>query len=172
MFQNPKIALDELPDTDDLEWERLHPLYARSIRVLAIVILTIIGIAISALGFVPNIPLTPFAILYSLLVIVTVISMLWPTFSVPRRGYVLRDKDILFRKGVIWRSETAVPFNRIQHVETSNTPLDRKFGLATLQIFTAGGSSGDLKINGLGYDIAEQLRVFILDKAGTSIEHA
>ena len=172
MFQNSKIALDELPDTDDLEWERLHPLYARSIRVLAIVILTIIAIAISALSLVPNIPLTPFAISYSLLVISTVISMLWPAFSVPRRGYVLRDKDILFRKGVIWRSETAVPFNRIQHVETSNTPLDRKFGLATLQLFTAGGSSGDLKIKGLGYDIAEQLRVFILDKAGTSIEHA
>ena len=119
-----------------------------------------------------NIPLTPFVILYSLLVIIIVISMLWPTFSVPRRGYVLRDKDILFRKGVIWRSETAVPFNRIQHVETSNTPLDRRFGLATLQIFTAGGSSGDLKINGLGNDIAEQLRVFVLDKAGASIEHA
>ena len=172
MFQNPKIALDELPGTDHLDWERLHPLYARSIRILAIIILTIIAIAISALAFVPNIPLMPFVILYSLLVIITVITMLWPTYSVPRRGYVLRDKDILFRKGVIWRSETAVPFNRIQHVETSNTPLDRRFGLATLQIFTAGGSSGDLKINGLGNDIAEQLRVFILDKAGASIEHA
>jgi membrane protein YdbS with pleckstrin-like domain len=172
MFQNPKIVLDELPGTDHLEWERLHPLYARSIRVLAIVILAIIAIAISVLGFVPNIPLTPFVILYSLLTFVTVICMLWPAFSVPRKGYVLRDKDILFRKGVIWRSETAVPFNRIQHVETSSTPLDRKFGLATLQLFTAGGSSGDLKINGLGSDSAEQLRVFILDKAGASIEHA
>ena len=73
---------------------------------------------------------------------------------------------------MIWRSVTAVPFNRIQHVETSNTPLDRKFGLATLQLFTAGGSSGDLKIDGLGDDIASQLRVFILDKAGASIENA
>ena len=172
MFQNPEVALNELPDTDDLGWERLHPLYARSFRVLAIVILTIIAVAISVLWLVPNIPLTPFVVLYSLLVIATVISMLWPTFSVPRRGYVLRDKDILFRKGMIWRSVTAVPFNRIQHVETSNTPLDRNFGLATLQLFTAGGSGGDLKIHGLGSDIAKQLRVFILDKAGASIEHA
>ena len=171
MFQNPKIPLNELPDTDELEWERLHPLYARSIRVLAIAIVTIIAIAISVLSFVPNIPLTPFVFLYSILAIAIVISMLWPAFSVPRRGYVLRDKDILFRKGVIWCSETAVPFNRIQHVETSNTPLERKFGLATLQLFTAGGSSGDLKIKGLGDDVAEQLRVFILNKAGASIEH-
>jgi len=91
--------------------------------------------------------------------------------SVPRRGYVVRDKDIVFKSGVIWRSVTAIPFNRVQHVETSNTPLDRKFGLANLQIFTAGGAGGDLKISGLGADIAEQLRVYILDKVGASIEN-
>ena len=84
----------------------------------------------------------------------------------------MRDKDILFRHGVIWRSVTAVPFNRIQHVETSSTPLDRKFTLATLQLFTAGGSGGDMKIDGLASNVAEQLRNFILRKAGASIEHA
>jgi len=111
-------------------------------------------------------------VLYTLLLIVGIHSMVWPGIAVPRRGYALRDKDILFHKGVIWRSVTAVPFNRIQHVETSSTPMDRRYGLATLQLFTAGGSSGDLKIDGLGKDIAEQLRVFILDKAGAVIEHA
>ena len=69
MFQNPKIPLNELPDTDELAWESLHPLYARSIRVLAIAIVTIIAIAILVLSFVPNIPLTPFVFLYSLLAI-------------------------------------------------------------------------------------------------------
>jgi len=170
MFQNPEIAPDELPGADDLDWEKLHPRYASSIRILALTFLVIIALAISVLGFVPNIPLTPFVVLYSALLIATVISMLWPSYSVPCRGYVLRDKDILFRKGVIWQSVTAVPFNRIQHVEMSSTPWDRKFGLATLKLFTAGGSKGDLKINGLGNDIAGQLRVFILDRTGARIE--
>jgi len=172
MFQNPEIALDELPDTDDLDWEKLHPLYARALRVASAIILTIIAVAITALNFVPNIPLAPLLVLYSQLAIAAAIAMVWPGVSVPRKGYVLRDKDILFRKGVIWRSVTAIPFNRIQHVETSNTPLDRKFGLATLQLFTAGGSGGDLKIDGLGKDVAESLRVFVLKKAGAAIEHA
>ncbi len=78
----------------------------------------------------------------------------------------------MFRSGVFWRSVTAIPFNRIQHVETSSTPLDRQFNISTLQLFTAGGSKGDLKINGLGKDVAEQLRVFILKKVGISIESA
>jgi membrane protein YdbS with pleckstrin-like domain len=171
MFQNQEIALDALPRTNALDWQDLHALYVRSIRVLAILFLVIVAIAMAALAFVLNFPLLPIVVLYSLLAVATIISMLWPPISVARRGYVVRDKDLLFRKGVIWRSVTAVPFNRIQHVETSSTPLERKFGLATLQLFTAGGSSGDLKINGLGKDIAEQLRVFILDKAGAIIEH-
>ncbi len=171
MFENLEIALDELPDTDDLDWEQLHPLYARALRIVAAIALAIIAVATTALTFILNFPLTPFVVLYSLLALATAIAMIWPGISVQRQGYVLRDKDILFRKGVIWRSVTAIPFNRIQHVETSSTPIDRKLELATLQLFTAGGSGGDLKIGGLGKNVAEKLRVFILDKAGAAIEH-
>ena len=60
--------------------------------------------------------------------------------------------------------------NRIQHVEKSSTPLDRRFNLATLQIFTAGGTGGDLKIHGLPARTAEKLRFFILEKIGSSVE--
>jgi len=172
MFQNPEIALDALPVADDLDWEKLHPHYSRRIRVQVIIVFAVIALGLAALNFVPNVPLLPFVILYSQWVIALTIALFWPGISVPRRGYVLRDKDILFRKGVIWRSVTAIPFNRIQHVETSNTPLDRKFDLANLQLFTAGGSGGDLKIDGLGKGIAERLRVFILNKAGAPVEDA
>ena len=172
MFENPEIALDELPDTDALDWERLHPLYARALRTVATIVLTIMAIAATVLALILSLPLAAFVVLYSLLAITAAIAMIWPGISVQRQGYVVRDKDILFRKGVIWRSVTAIPFNRIQHVETSSTPIDRKLDLATLQLFTAGGSGGDLKISGLGTDVAEKLRVFILDKAGAAIEHA
>ena len=172
MFQNPEIALETLPSTEDLDWEHLAEAYPKRIRVQVLIVFAVIATAILALNFVPNIPWLPIIILFSQWIIALAISLAWPGISVPRRGYVLRDRDILFRKGVIWRSITAVPFNRIQHVETSSTPLDRKFGLATLQLFTAGGSSGDLKIDGLARDVAEQLRVYILNKAGASIENS
>ncbi len=171
MFQNPEIALDDLPGTDGLQWNPMHPLYARAIRAMTLIVLVVVAIAISVVSFLASFPWFVVVMLYTLLLIAGIYSMVWPGIAVPRRGYALRDKDILFRKGVIWRSVTAVPFNRIQHVETSSTPMDRRYGLATLQLFTAGGSSGDLKIDGLGKDVAEQLRVFILDKAGAVIEH-
>ena len=131
-----------------------------------------IGLVVIAAKFILSIHVLQTVILSILLAIPAVALLLWPTISVPRRAYVVRDKDMVFRSGVIWRSVTAIPFNRIQHVETSSTPLDRHFEISTLQLFTAGGSKGDLKINGLGKDVAEQLRAYILKKVGASIESA
>jgi len=170
MFQNPEIALDELPGIDDVQWQVLDPAYKRLRRVQNSIGILATAVPVVTVIVAANIPLLPAAILSTCWVVFSALLLIWPGISLPKRGYVLRDKDILFRKGVVWRSVTAIPFNRIQHVETSSTPFDRKFDLATLQLFTAGGSGGDLKIDGLSTVIAEQLRVFVLEKAGTSIE--
>ena len=171
MFQNPEIALSDLPDMENLDWQQMHPRYARRMQVeraLVVAGLAIVNLAVNL--FVGN-PLTNMTLLLIPLFVLAVPLLVWPLISVPRRGYVVRDKDIVFKSGIIWRSITAIPFNRVQHVETSNTPLDRKFDLANLQIFTAGGSGGDLRISGLRTDTAEQLRIYILDKVGASIEN-
>jgi membrane protein YdbS with pleckstrin-like domain len=89
----------------------------------------------------------------------------WPAISVPRKGYAIRSHDVLYRSGVLWRSVAAIPLTRVQHVETSHTPLDRRFRLATLKLYTAGGAGGDLKIPGMPADVAERMRVFLLEKA-------
>ena len=171
MFENREIALDELPDMENLDWQPMHARYARRMQ-LERALITLLAIAGSTVpNFVVGIAFDPTVPLWALVIIVAIPSLIWPLLSVPRRGYVVRDKDIVFRSGVTWRSVTAIPINRVQHVETSSTPLDRKFGLANVQIFTAGGSGADLTISGLGTEIAEQLRVYILDKVGASIEN-
>ena len=172
MFQNPEIDLAALPDVDELEWQALHPAFKRRLRANLAIATAIVAIGFAIPTFILGVPMLVVASLWSALAIVTVALMVWPAVAVPKRGYVVRDKDIVFRSGVLWRSVTAIPFNRIQHVETSSDPLDRKFDLATLQLFTAGGSSGDLKIDGLGKDVAEQLRAYILKKVGAFVENA
>ena len=171
MFQNPEVALHHLPDMEDLEWQQIHPRYARRLQLERALVVAAIAIATLATNLLIGVPLSKVFMLWLALFAVAVPLVSWPLISVPRRGYVVRDKDIVFRSGVIWRSVTAVPFNRVQHVETSSTPLDRKFDLANLQVFTAGGSGGDLRISGLGADTAEQMRVYILGKVGASIEN-
>lgn len=81
------------------------------------------------------------------------------SFSI--RSYALRERDISYRKGWIFFSHITVPFDRVQHSEISQGPVDRYFGLVTLHVYTAGGSSSDLSIPGLPRDEAQRLRDFI-----------
>ena len=50
--------------------------------------------------------------------------------------------------------------------------LQRKFGLASLKFFTAGGSSVDLHIDGLTSQRAEQLRESILQRSANTAQHS
>ena len=47
------------------------------------------------------------------------------------------------------RRVTTVPFNRVQHAAVNTGPLDRYFGLARLEVYTAGGQTADLSLEGL-----------------------
>ena len=172
MFENAEVAIDELPQADAVDWQSLDPKFKTMHQVQCLIFMLAFAIPILIVNIFTDIPGKAAAGIWLNWAVIFAFWLIWPIIAVPKRGYVVRDKDLLFKKGVVWRSVTAVPFNRIQHVETSHTPLDRKFDLATLQLFTAGGTGGDLKIDGLAADIAEQLRVYILKKAGSSIEHA
>ncbi|PCI66170.1 MAG: hypothetical protein COB38_10415 [Gammaproteobacteria bacterium] len=77
-------------------------------------------------------------------------------------GYLKREFDIYHKQGIWWKKQTALSFSRIQHIDLSSGPLERKYGMATLKFFTAGGASSDLRIHGLPLEIAERLRQQIL----------
>jgi membrane protein YdbS with pleckstrin-like domain len=82
------------------------------------------------------------------------------------KGVALREHDIAYRSGLYWRKTVLLPFNRVQHAEVSSGPLQRKYGLASLKFFTAGGSSVDLKIDGLTKEHAGEVRSYIMEKCG------
>ena len=69
-------------------------------------------------------------------------------------GYAIREKDITYKSGWLWKSMTTIPFNRVQHCDLRQGILDRRFGLSKLTIYTAGGQSTDLMNPGLLPDTA------------------
>lgn len=80
------------------------------------------------------------------------------------RGYVLREHDITYKRGWLFNHQVTVPFNRIQHTEVNQGPIDRIFNLCELDIFTAGGSASDLSISGLDPVDAARIKEFISNK--------
>lgn len=71
--------------------------------------------------------------------------------------YLERDDDLLISRGVLWRQLTVVPYGRMQLVEVTSGPLERRFGLSRLQLRTAAAAT-DAAIPGLDPTEAERLR--------------
>jgi membrane protein YdbS with pleckstrin-like domain len=77
--------------------------------------------------------------------------------SVRSWGYAERDDDLLVRHGLLVRHLSIVPYARMQFVDVSAGPLERIFGLATVQLHTAAAAS-DARVPGLAPAEAARLR--------------
>ena len=170
MFANSEVPIDALPSAERLHWQALDSRYVLRLQVQS---LLLVGFALPALAAghylvvavaEENVPLAVQIGAWALFAVASAWALVWPALDVPKRGFALRDKDIVYKYGVLWRSVKAVPFNRVQHAATGSGPLDRRFGLATLTVFTAGGSGGDLRVPGLNRELAERLRGYVIDR--------
>ncbi len=72
-------------------------------------------------------------------------------------GYAERDEDLLVVRGWLFRRMVVVPYGRMQFVDVTAGPLQRRFALATVQLHTAAAAS-DARIPGLPPDEAHRLR--------------
>ncbi len=72
-------------------------------------------------------------------------------------GYLERADDLIVRHGLLFRQVTVVPYGRMQFIDVSAGPIDRLFGLATVQLHTAAAAS-DARIPGLVQEEADRLR--------------
>jgi membrane protein YdbS with pleckstrin-like domain len=72
-------------------------------------------------------------------------------------GYAEREDDLLVRRGVLIRRTSVVPYGRMQYVDVTAGPLDRRLGLARVTLHTAAAAS-DASIPGLPITEATRLR--------------
>lgn len=74
------------------------------------------------------------------------------------RGYHLGTDRLRVVRGLLFRSDTVVPFGRVQHIDVTQGPLERAFGLATLVIHTAGSHNASVSLPGLAPGDAAAMR--------------
>ncbi|MBU2665880.1 PH domain-containing protein [Actinoplanes bogorensis] len=99
--------------------------------------------------------------LWKLGIALLVLNAIWRSFVTVRAvrawGYAERDNDLLVRHGLLVRRLSIVPYARMQFVDVTAGPLERAFGLATVQLHTAAAAS-DAQIPGLAPAEASRLR--------------
>jgi hypothetical protein len=117
------------------------------------------GIALVAAGLVFGLAVG--AVAAAIAIVAVVVASALTTWLFRRRylawGYAERVDDLLVRRGVMIRRLTVVPYGRMQFVDVTAGPVDRIYGLATVQLHTAAAAT-DAKIPGLTLAEAERLR--------------
>ncbi len=95
------------------------------------------------------------------LVAVCVVAFLCGWWLIGRRvrsfGYAERADDLVVTSGIMFRRLVIVPYGRMQLVDLTAGPLDRRFGLTTVQLHTAAATS-NASIPGLEPSVASDLR--------------
>lgn len=82
-----------------------------------------------------------------------------------RWRYELQADALELERGVLTQIETAVPYVRIQHVDTQRDPLDQALGLGRVVVYTAGTRGADVTVPGLTPGEARELRNRLRDLA-------
>lgn len=83
--------------------------------------------------------------------------------------FALDDAGLRIRRGLWWRTETVVPRSRVQHTDINRGPLDRRLGLSTLKIHTAGTRLAQVTLAGLPEARAIQLRDELVAAGGDGL---
>jgi len=158
LLENLNLKLHDIPRLEDRDFkglERDYLYYRITGRVLFLLLISGVGASISLFGKMH------FGYwLYPVLGILFLVLVL-ESVGFKYRGYSIRSMDVSFRRGWIVHRMTTVPLNRAQHCEFSQGLLGRLFDLATVRVFTAGGTSSDLDIRGLRKEDAIKVRDYI-----------
>ena len=91
-------------------------------------------------------------------------AMLMPRRRYRSWGYAMDEDELHIQHGVWTRTRTIVPFGRVQHIDVSQGPLERRYGLGTLILHTAGTRGSAVDLPGLRFEEAGRMRDEIRSK--------
>jgi membrane protein YdbS with pleckstrin-like domain len=121
-------------------WNPVSPRLATARRITMMVVMGLLLVGLVLLGLVPEVRAVALALLG-----VWVVAVIWMWWLIGRRvrsfGYAERADDLLVTSGIMFRRLVVVPYGRMQLVDITAGPLDRRLGVATVQLHTAAATT-------------------------------
>ena len=154
----PALLHEVLPEVDltSVEWHGLDALaFRRAFRSLLMFGLPGAGALVMVLTW-----WTP-----ALVTTIVVWALVNSTQYVRRTGWTMTATAVVFRSGWIWRSITVAPFAKIQAVALRESPFDRGWGMAAVEVDTAGTGGGRVTIPFLARETAGELHASLAVEA-------
>lgn len=165
-FTNNPIDITQLPKFEEVQLKGLNSKYITVLLFnFSLLLILVIG-GFSALFYFKQDAFSNtiwMAILVGLVLFLAGL-VVFTKFSFQKKGYAFREHDTIYKSGLISETTTIIPFNRVQHVALHQGFISRKLGLASVELFTAGGSSSDLEIPGLLLADAQLIKNLVSQK--------
>ncbi|WP_231680705.1 PH domain-containing protein [Citromicrobium sp. WPS32] len=133
-----------------------HPNHPKAMRVAAV--LVALPLLIGALVAEYLTPFPNFLIAGPVALILLLVVIMLPHRRYAVRGYALSEDRLRVVRGMMFHSDTVVPFGRVQHIDVDRGPIERYYGLATLQLYTAGSHGDVISLPGLAHQDALDMR--------------
>src|SRR3546814_11606695 len=114
----------------------LHPNHVKLLRIQAALIAIPVVIASLVLESARLLPPGLIFGVVALLALLAIVRV--PLRRHHARGYAMGDNRLRVVRGILFRSDSVVPFGRVQHIDVNQGPLERYYGLATPTLHTAG----------------------------------
>lgn len=137
----------------------LKSMYLSRIIAVILVLLVFYGIWFSLEGMGSEGDVYRYAVIV-IAVVIVVYALVSPFVFYKRYRYRMDDEKIEIRKGIVYISHTLVPIERVHQVDVNAGPVNRLFGLADVNITTAGGA---VSIQFLEEDVAESIATKLND---------
>ena len=139
----PGLVQDVMAQADlaSVAWQPLHPRAARRAvkpLLVMIVVSTAGGLAIAGLQHWPAVAVCAAAGLLA--------AMPITRRQVQATAWASDETTVAVRRGWLWRSVTIAPVSRIQCVTVTESPFDRRTGMAVVHTDTAGGSDASYRL--------------------------
>ena len=94
-----------------------------------------------------------------------ILALVQPRLAYRRFGYEITELGLYVARGRLWRRWQVVPHARVQTVDTKRGPLERSFGLVSVEVTTASASGGT-EVPGLDPVVADGLVEELARRAG------
>lgn len=101
-------------------------------------------------------------------VVAAVLTVGYPRARYDRWRWRLTDLAIELERGVVVRTEEALPYFRIQQIDVNQGPLDRMLQLASLEV-TSASASGSVRLPGIAAEEAPRVRRALLARAAEAV---
>lgn len=165
-FTNNEIKLSDIPSFEHIKTKKLEKSYLNIVVINEIIGFIIFAVILGVLlYFVKFFNFSNYKIYYIAgFLIISALSFLFSLTSFRKKSYAFRDHDVIYKYGVFKESLVIVPYNRIQHIALHQGFFSRRYKLASLEFYTAGGSASDINIPGFQLEDARNLKEIVSKK--------